>query len=139
RMLAHAEVVVGAPDRDLVADRLGLRLLLAPVIGRAGEAADVPLQIGEDPVVAFRLQPVDRVDKAAFVIHWLPVPWLRAGVILPDDSRPALRFRKKDPDRLVESMRHEVARRTGPSFDRLDVNVRRSQRSVNDSGGLRAA
>jgi len=36
-------------------------------------------------------------------------------------------------------MRHEVARRTGPSFDRLDVNVRRSQRSVNDSGGLRAA
>jgi len=50
-----------------------------------------------------------------------------------------LRFRKKDPDRLVESMRHEVARRTGPSFDRLDVNVRRSQRSVNDSGGLRAA
>ena len=45
RVLAHAEIVVRAPDRDLAAAAVAIE-------GGAGEVAGVALEVGEDPVAA---------------------------------------------------------------------------------------
>ena len=61
-VLAHAEIVVRAPDRDF-------RGSFAVVARGAGEAAAVPLQIGEHAVVSFTHQGAELVPEEAFVIH----------------------------------------------------------------------
>ena len=60
-VLAHAEIVVGAPDGDL--------LLLGPVVGGAGEAPGLALEIGEDAVAAFGPQRVEFGLEEAFIVH----------------------------------------------------------------------
>ena len=64
-MLAHAEIVVGAPDRDVAA---------AAVIERAREGAGPPLQIGEHAIAALGLERVEPVLEKTFVIHHLDRP-----------------------------------------------------------------
>ena len=59
-MLAHAEVVVGAPDRHL--DRA-----LGPVPGGARKVPAVALEIGEDPVAALRAESGEGVAQGLLV------------------------------------------------------------------------
>ena len=47
RMLAHAEIVVRAPDRDFAS-----RAAVADDGLPSGNAPDLPLEIGEDPIAA---------------------------------------------------------------------------------------
>jgi len=49
RVLPHAEIIIGAPDRHLGAD---------PVIEGAREVAAAPLEIGEDAVPPLGAQPI---------------------------------------------------------------------------------
>ena len=60
RVLAHAEIVVRAPDGDLGAD---------PVIEGARKAAAAPLEIGEDAVAPLGAQRVEALFEKAFVVH----------------------------------------------------------------------
>ena len=62
RILAHAEVVVGAPDGDV-------RRAVQAVMGGAGERPGVALQLGEDPVTALGLEGVDRRPEDILVVH----------------------------------------------------------------------
>ena len=62
RVLAHAEIVVRAPDGDLA-----FALPVAP--DRAGETPGAPRQIGEDPVSALRLHLLQRPGEMRFVVH----------------------------------------------------------------------
>src|SRR5579862_4420205 len=73
RVLAHAEIVVRAPDRDLGAG--------AVVIG-VGEAAGMALQLREFAVAPFGLDRVDTLREKTLVIHAAPVPAAK-----PDDAR----------------------------------------------------
>jgi len=59
-MLAHAEIVVRAPDGDLVAD---------PVIEGPRKAAATPFEIGEDAVPPLGPQHIEALFEEAFVIH----------------------------------------------------------------------
>ena len=60
--LAHTEVVVGAPDRDVD------HLIPAEVIGRGvGPAAS--LQIGEDAIAALGMQRLQMLAETELVIH----------------------------------------------------------------------
>ena len=61
-VLAHAEVVVGAPDGD--GD-----LPAFPVMGGAREAAGVTFEVGENPVVALASKAVQLVTEKSFVVH----------------------------------------------------------------------
>jgi hypothetical protein len=63
RVLAHAEIVVRAPHRDLGAD--------AVIIG-ARKAAAAPLEIGEDSVPPLGAQRVEALSEKTFVIHSSP-------------------------------------------------------------------
>ena len=60
RVLAHAEIVVRAPHRDLGAD---------PVVEGAREAAAAPLEIGEDAVPPLGAQRIEALFEEALVIH----------------------------------------------------------------------
>ena len=66
-MLAHAQIVVRAPDGDL------LGLAVAMVAGE-GEIADFALEIGEDAIAALGLQAADRFSEMALVIHASSTP-----------------------------------------------------------------
>src|SRR5690554_2648525 len=61
-MLAHAQIVVGAPDGDLAR-------LPAGAPDSARECADDPLQIGEDTIATFRMKLVNRLGKEPLIIH----------------------------------------------------------------------
>ncbi len=61
RMLAHAEIIVRAPDRHLGAD---------PVIEGAGKTTTAPLEIGEDSVAPLAAKRVEAGAKKGFVIHY---------------------------------------------------------------------
>ena len=61
-VLAHSEVVVGAPDDDV--DRAGGRVVDGP-----GEAAALPLQVREHPVPALGPEVVQPVGEEAFVVQ----------------------------------------------------------------------
>ena len=67
RVLAHAEIVVGAPDRH-VADALFGEM----VGGRIGPAA--ALQIGENAVAAFVVERLKMLAETILVIHLSPFP-----------------------------------------------------------------
>src|SRR5512132_2644874 len=62
RMLAHAEIVVGAPHRHVAGAFAG-----ELIGGRVGPAA--ALQIGEDPVAAFAVQRLEVLTKIRVVVH----------------------------------------------------------------------
>jgi hypothetical protein len=66
RVLAHAEIVVGAPDGDL-------GLAVAAVTGGARKGAGLALQVGEDPVVALVAQAGELILKEGLVVH-VPAP-----------------------------------------------------------------
>src|SRR5215469_1197521 len=81
-VLAHAEIVVRAPHRDLGADAM---------VKGARKAPAAPLQIGEHAVPPFAVQRVETVSEKAFVIHSSPQP-ARAVLIpyiSPVNSPPA--------------------------------------------------
>jgi hypothetical protein len=61
-MLAHAEIVVGAPDGDL------LRPAVGPPDG-AREGAGDALEIGEDAVAALRVDLVDCFPEKPLIVH----------------------------------------------------------------------
>ena len=60
RVLAHPEVVVGAPHRDLGADA---------VIEGARKPAATPLEIGKDPVSSLGAERIEALSEKAFVVH----------------------------------------------------------------------
>src|SRR5690349_14563272 len=61
-MLAHAEVVIGAPDDHLAAAMLA-------IMRRHGKAASLPRKIGENAVAAFTPELMELVKEEVFVIH----------------------------------------------------------------------
>jgi hypothetical protein len=61
-VLAHAEIVVGAPNHDLART-------LRPVPDRVREAAGDPFQLGEHPVAPFVMQPAKGVSEEIVIIH----------------------------------------------------------------------
>ncbi len=63
-VLAHAEIVVGAPDGDGAA-------LAAVEVGGAGEIAGAAFQVGEYAVAAFGAQPVQLGVEERLEIHTL--------------------------------------------------------------------
>src|SRR5579875_1293167 len=107
RVLAHAEIVVGAPDGDLAA---------ACMVVRVREIARFALEIGEHAVATFGFQPVDALLKKPFVIHRLR-----------GSTRPAVNYRTK---RLPCQSRNEagcrglVARYFGAMLVRLARRAR---------------
>jgi len=74
-MLAHAEIIVRAPDGDLGADA---------VVEGAREAAAAPLEIGEDAVAPLGAQRVEALTEEPLVIH---VGHLSVAVILAEGER----------------------------------------------------
>ena len=61
-VLAHAEIVVGAPDHDIA------RTLRA-VPHRMRKPAGDPLEVGENPVAAFIMQAIEGGTEELAVIH----------------------------------------------------------------------
>ena len=62
RVLAHAEIVVGAPDGDF----------LGPAVGApdgAGKGAGDALDVGEDAIAPFGVDLVDRFLEKPLVVH----------------------------------------------------------------------
>ena len=80
RMLAHAEIVVGAPHRH-VAGALAGEL----IGGRVGAAA--ALQIGKDPVAAFLVQRLKVLTKIRVIVHHSQ-PALLGDPALLNHTRP---------------------------------------------------
>src|SRR4029077_18261418 len=64
-MLAHAEIVVRAPDHNILRP-------LRRMPNSVWEAAGDPLQLGKHPVAAFVMQLPKRIGKICVVIHELP-------------------------------------------------------------------
>ena len=62
RMLAHAEIVVGAPDHDIAAT-------LRRVPDRMREAARDPFEVGENAVAPLVMQAVESGTEKFAVIH----------------------------------------------------------------------
>ena len=67
RVLSHAEIVVGAPDDDLLRS-------LRRVPEGVGKAAGDPLEVGEDPVAPLDMQPRDGVGKETVIACSAPPP-----------------------------------------------------------------
>ena len=65
RVLAHAQIVVAAPDGDL------LRGAVWPGPDRVGELTAPPLDIDEGPLPPFVMQTGQGCIKRAVVVHWL--------------------------------------------------------------------
>ena len=61
-MLSHAQIIVGAPDGDLL-------LLTVHMADRPGEVADLPLEVDEDAVTAFAPQRGDTIGEKLLVVH----------------------------------------------------------------------
>ena len=62
-VLAHAEIVVGAPHRDFVDVPVG------GVAQRAWEVTDLTLQVSENTIVALVFEGVDALGKELLIIH----------------------------------------------------------------------
>ena len=63
-MLAHAEIVVRAPDGDGMALLVGLEVL------GGGKLAPAALQVGEDAVAPFAMQRLEMLSEQLFVVHF---------------------------------------------------------------------
>jgi len=74
RVLAHAEVVVAAPDHDLFSGT-GAAGNMPQGDGKAAGAA---FEVGKDAIAALGLQGVDRALEQALVVHGSPPERLRA-------------------------------------------------------------
>ena len=61
-MLPHPEIVIRAPDRDVLG-------LVVVVTGRAWKCAGLSLQIGEDAITAFSAKSFELVAKEKLIIH----------------------------------------------------------------------
>ena len=88
RVLAHAEVVVRAPDGDVAG-------ALADVAGGAREGAVGARELGEDAVVALLAERVELLAEQGVVVHALP--------LLPPAARRPCRRRAatgRDPHRI---------------------------------------
>ena len=79
-VLAHAQIIVRTPDGDL-AHRAVL------VIGGPGKGTAAPLQIGEDTIVALRLQRVDLSLKNCVEVHVVTSSLSVAFRVLPCPMR----------------------------------------------------
>src|SRR3546814_6316156 len=62
-MLAHGEIVVGAPDGDR------LRPVMAVEATGVGEGALVAQDVDEHPIATFAMAPVDRLREDMLVVH----------------------------------------------------------------------
>ena len=62
RMLAHAQIIVGTPDRDFLPGTV-------PVPGRLREMPRMALDIGEHAIAAFPVQIVDPLAEETVVLH----------------------------------------------------------------------
>ena len=60
-VLAHAEIIVGAPNGDF------LRCAIGAVARCLGKAARVPLKVGEDPITALFMQFIQAGPKKRFI------------------------------------------------------------------------
>src|SRR3989337_1362678 len=76
RVLAHAEIVVGAPHRYAASAVLG-----AMVGGRIGPAA--ALEVGEDAIAAFLVQRLEILAETGLVIHVSSLDHLNPNRPLP--------------------------------------------------------
>ena len=72
RVLAHAEIVVGAPHRHVAGASAG-----ELIGGRVGPAA--ALQLGKDPVAALLVQRLEALAVPRFVIHSTSITSTRTG------------------------------------------------------------
>ena len=63
RVLAHAEIIVGAPDGDI----LGFTVRTMP--HRLGETLHIALDMGEDPIAPFRTKTEDSCLEVAPINH----------------------------------------------------------------------
>jgi hypothetical protein len=61
-MLAHAEIIVGAPDHDLTR-------ALGRMPDRAGKSACDPLKVGEHAIAPLVPQAPDRVCEKLVIVH----------------------------------------------------------------------
>ena len=75
RMLAHAEIVVGAPDGHL-AGAAGMMVL------GAREGARLALEIGEHAIASFAMQAIELAAEIGFVVHDV-LPLTVAGGSVP--------------------------------------------------------
>ena len=136
-MLAHAEIVVGAPDRDLRCRRCG-------DAKARGKAAGEPLQIGEDAIAALGPQGVEPSLEELLVIH-RPLAYRRnpgpspgAGVChRNDDPSPQVLW----PLSVAAAVCYDAKPRSPRSRRapcRSGGASRRSRRSVMISGGQKA-
>ncbi len=62
RVLAHAEIIVGTPDRDI-------RRAFGRIARRLGEAALLALKVGENAIAAFLMQAVQLVLEESLEVH----------------------------------------------------------------------
>ena len=66
-MLAHAEIVVRAPDGNV------LRSAVIQITGCAGEITGMTAKLGKDAIAFLVFQSGNRLLEHAFVIHRLPL------------------------------------------------------------------
>ncbi len=121
RVLAHAEIVVGAPHRDVGP-------LAFAHVSSMGKASGAPLQIGEDAVIAVAAKPIELPAKEMVVVHGT-LDSLSCGprrsvsgrpaspdAVCPNSGRPrpTLQLRDHCLGRLVGGARGCCARRPAP-------------------------
>ena len=82
-VLAHAEIVVRAPDRDLA-------LTVAVMMPGLRESASLTLQISKDPIAPFLAKGGQLILKKAFVVHFKPP--VSNSATARFTPRPARRF-----------------------------------------------
>ena len=107
RVLAHAEIIVGAPHRHVADAALG-----EMIGGRVGPAA--ALQIGEDAVAAFLMQRLKVLAETELVIH-LCLDHLNLGRPLP---RPG-DTRISSSDRRAQALTFDGLPRSAPRRGRV--------------------
>src|ERR1700745_3367864 len=73
-VLAHAEIVVRAPDHDVLRP-------FRRMPDRMGKAASDPLEVGEHPIAPFAPQPAKRIDKKFAIFHDPSVSALEPPII----------------------------------------------------------
>jgi hypothetical protein len=127
RVLAHAEIVVGAPDGDLCPD---------PMIEGARKAAAAPLEIGQDAIPSLGTQRVEALFEKGLVIYagrcWLPSLRRRVSAGL---------LTRGGCGEVVDRALHPIALPTGPHRrHRVVVGGVRFQRlQANPENRLRVA
>jgi hypothetical protein len=82
-MLAHAEIVVGAPDGDFT------RIVRVIAVNGARKASGYALKVGKDAIALLGSQCINCIFENAAIIHGTdPLHVLPADSIGPDRNRP---------------------------------------------------